>query len=187
MSQWDIPTGSAAPSPPPAVPPLPPGWTELFDKGSGRPYYVNTATNASVWERPVAQSHPSTAHPSQPIIAPTSTHAQPLAAANPAAPAYAHAADSTHHSVPPAPYVAPQQPQSAPTPLPAPWSQRFDAASGRLYYENSQTGQVTWEKPAVSAHSVAPQHTFSAAEHPAHSAHAHHEPQSSAPAQGNTS
>ncbi len=86
---------------------------------------------------------------------------------------------SLHSALPPLYYKPPPGPPPGhfSTPLPAPWSQRFDTASGRLYYENSQTGQVTWEKPAVSAHSVAPQHTFSAAEHPAHSVHAHHQPQ----------
>ena len=52
----------------------PAAWIEQFDQASGRPFYVNTVTNASAWERPVAQSHPSPAHTSQPIIVPHSLH-----------------------------------------------------------------------------------------------------------------
>jgi len=31
---------------------LPPGWKEMTDNNTGRPYYVNTQTGESVWERP---------------------------------------------------------------------------------------------------------------------------------------
>jgi hypothetical protein len=60
------------PLPLPSAAALLPGWSELFDQASGRSYYVNTVTKASSWKRPVAQSHPSPAHPSQPILAPHS-------------------------------------------------------------------------------------------------------------------
>jgi Ca2+-binding EF-hand superfamily protein len=39
-------------APPPAPPALPPGWEELFDQGSGRPYYVNHNACTTSWERP---------------------------------------------------------------------------------------------------------------------------------------
>lgn len=38
----------------PSVPQLPPGWLQLVDPTSGRPYYVNQATSQSQWEPPVA-------------------------------------------------------------------------------------------------------------------------------------
>ena len=38
--------------PRPASPPLPAGWTQHFDNLQNRPYYFNTLTGSSVWNRP---------------------------------------------------------------------------------------------------------------------------------------
>jgi hypothetical protein len=38
-----------------------------------------------------------------------------------------------------------------------PWEERFDAASGRTYYANLQTGASVWDKPNVVAPSTTPQ------------------------------
>ena len=51
--------------------PLPAGWIEQIDSATGSPYYVNTATKQSSWDRPVATSS---------IPPPAPHHATPLPA-----------------------------------------------------------------------------------------------------------
>jgi hypothetical protein len=47
--------GMAAPEPQREMPPMPPGWTEVIDETSGRPYYFNTISDETSWERPVTE------------------------------------------------------------------------------------------------------------------------------------
>jgi len=70
-------------------------------------------------------------------------------------------------------HVPPQPALHAPSPLPPPWIESFDAGSGRVYYANPQTGASTWERPQAAAHSVAPQPSPSAALHHVHPAQSH--------------
>jgi len=58
-SQWEAPPGAAGankqippPPPEPSKAPLPAGWSEGVDPGSGRTYYFNAATMASQWTPP---------------------------------------------------------------------------------------------------------------------------------------
>ncbi|XP_067940856.1 putative peptidyl-prolyl cis-trans isomerase dodo [Watersipora subatra] len=45
---------------PPAEIPLPEGWEEKMSRSTGKPYYVNTFTKESIWERPTEPAQPST-------------------------------------------------------------------------------------------------------------------------------
>jgi protein transport protein SEC31 len=83
---------SAAVSPAPAAAAsygsLPPGWLQLFDPNTNRPYYVNQATNQSQWEPPaLVTQQPSPAVAAAPAIAHTVAGANPAPSGNAVAPA----------------------------------------------------------------------------------------------------
>lgn len=114
------PTPAPAPSGPPqggAAPPLPPGWEQINDPASGRPYFCNRSTGETSWTPPAA---PVIQQPA-PAMAPAPTPA--------AAPA-------------PAPASAP-----APGGLPQGWEQVNDPASGKPYFFNRATGVTSWTPP----------------------------------------
>lgn len=104
----------------PSAAAIPPGWVELLHQASGLPYYVNTVTNASTWERPVAQSHPSPAQPSQPILAghqlrPHRTYSSSPHHKNDYLPAVNSSSDSTQHT-----WAPPTQKYALPPNVPTP-------------------------------------------------------------------
>lgn len=114
------------------VPALPPGWNVRFQPGSGRPYYVNTATGYAQWEIPTFGNFLSV-----PQYAPQAPQAPPvpLAPFVPPAPytSYAPAMPQLNYGVNQAPIagVLPNQvpqmygqaPQTSVPGGPAPWNQ----------------------------------------------------------------
>ena len=52
------PDGDTEDAAPVEGPPLPSGWEELIDEGSGMPYYFNWSTNKTTWDRLVVASSP---------------------------------------------------------------------------------------------------------------------------------
>ena len=45
-------------APAPAQEKLPAGWTQKRDPSAGRPYYVNSATKVTTWDRPIPEGVP---------------------------------------------------------------------------------------------------------------------------------
>ena len=74
-----------APSPTPSTAPaLPPGWLQLIDPASNRPYYVDQATGASQWEppQPAIPTASSAASVPMPLPSPAQAQAQGQPAAS---------------------------------------------------------------------------------------------------------
>ena len=126
--------------------PLPQGWVEQFDSASGKPYYLNTATNTTTWERPTVSVTPQHAQ-----VAPLMTQALPpgwveqIDSAS-GKPYYLNTATNTTTWERPALPVTPDQAQPA---LPPNWFGRYHAKSGRLYYINTATNATTWDRPTA--------------------------------------
>lgn len=103
---------------------LPPGWLELIDPASGRPYYVNQATSKSQWERPAAVVEAPKPVAPRPIPMPLAvpTPAQTSKTPNPTVGPMTTASAMTPITIPSAiPGVAPHNPSlSTAVPLPQP-------------------------------------------------------------------
>jgi protein transport protein SEC31 len=70
QQQQHIPVAPAAPT---QAPQLPPGWIQLVDPASGRPYFVDQATGQSQWDAPVAPQPVAPVLPVPQLAAPTSS------------------------------------------------------------------------------------------------------------------
>lgn len=158
------------------APPLPPGWEPVVDRGSGRTYFWNRATNETSWHPPMGgppPHHPMPPHPHHPapgygppplpygweqIPDPASgrpyfcNRATGETSWTPPGPSAHHGPPPAHHGPPPtgAPMPAPSPaPSAAPPPGPRreDWEQATDPASGKPYYINHATGQTSWTRP----------------------------------------
>lgn len=114
--------------------PLPDGWTENLDPGSGNKFYHHATTGETSWERP-----------------------RPVAAAAGALPAgwtenvdpgsgnkFYHNAATGETSW--------ERPESTPAAaaagaLPEGWAEHSDPGSGQVFYYNAATGVTSWERP----------------------------------------
>jgi hypothetical protein len=116
----------------PAQSELPDGWMELFDEGSGKPYYFFEADNTTTWERPVAPATEAAltrgiggageddGAPKSPVIGDASTDAKQS--------------------------VLDVSGMSDGSALPEGWTEVMDPSSGQPYFLNSN-GTMTWDRP----------------------------------------
>jgi hypothetical protein len=150
-------TVRVTPSPAPAVGGGNP-WEARIDPASGRTYYSNSMTGANSWTAPpgfpAAQQQPAKQQPA-PSPAPAVGGGNPWEARiDPASGRtyYSNSATGTNSwTAPPGFPAAQQQPlkqQPAPQPAPRnPWVQQVDGSSGRPYWENTATGELSWNAP----------------------------------------
>jgi hypothetical protein len=119
--------GAAAPPPPSAAPavdhesPLPSGWLAQGDAASTGTYYYETKTRRATWTRPMGLSSFAEEDESD-----DGDEAGSAAAATPAAPAAPSSGGATGGI----------------------YTQRWDHASAAHYYEDSQSGRMSWTAPA---------------------------------------
>eukprot|EP00092_Neocalanus_flemingeri_P058199 GFUD01069313.1.p1 GENE.GFUD01069313.1~~GFUD01069313.1.p1 ORF type:complete len:638 (-),score=186.96 GFUD01069313.1:307-2220(-) len=100
--------------------PLPAGWSKKFDPGSGKHFYCNHFTQKTTWEVPTEeyqQAGQSSRPSNQQIVRPVIKNPKPTTT------------DDSNN------------------PLPAGWSKKFDAGSGKYFYCNHYTQKTTWEVP----------------------------------------
>ena len=137
---------------------LPSGWTAEKDPASGDTYYVNEMTGETTWEKPKPEQKAAAAAYPRPVAATAqrqvNAYRQRQATMQQALqqqPAFRHP-----HPEPKAQVNMYRQRQATLTagtsvpPLPAGWNAVTDPASGDTYYENEQTGQTQWERPALA-------------------------------------
>jgi hypothetical protein len=109
------------------------GWIKVRDPLSGRLYYANPTTGESSWESPFAGVAPSA--PDRASFASSPDRSQ---------------ASSTNSSFARWFGAARQQQQSQQSPgrqPPSGWVKVKDPATGREYYANPATGEVSWHAP----------------------------------------
>ncbi|CUG94048.1 Hypothetical protein, putative, partial [Bodo saltans] len=135
------PAASVAAAPPPVVAPLATPvsasttstatsgdvWIEKLDQSSQKPYYYNKATRETTWVRPVNF----VGAISEALTTGATATAQPVVVA----PSSASAT------------IAPNDDADV-------WQSKVDATSGKTYYYNKRTKEVTWSNPNLSAESV---------------------------------
>ena len=114
------PEPSTAATPAPAQEKLPAGWTQKRDPSSGRPYYVNSATKVTTWDRPIPEGVP-----------------QPNAVEMPPEPEPESAEEVQEE----------KSAEAADPPLPTGWEEKTDPRSGKNYYINYTTKVTQWERP----------------------------------------
>lgn len=115
--------------------PLPAGWAEHTDPGSGNKFFYNAGTGETTWERPKNTAAATTALPEG-----WTEHLDAGSGKN----FYYNASTGQ---------TTWERPQAAPTAappansLPKEWAEHLDPGSGRTFYYNATTGETTWERP----------------------------------------
>jgi len=143
----------------PAIPPLPAGWTELFDESSSRVYYYNEESGITSWDRPSASSSgpPDTAeNPSSTSSLPIDEGVESSEDIPSADGDYAPVEEKdgvVENASAGAAVALNAQPlnheQEHLRVLPEGWEQLVDPTSGNPYYFCTIDGTTSWERPVA--------------------------------------
>ncbi|KAH3762481.1 synaptotagmin-7 [Pelomyxa schiedti] len=159
---------------------LPPGWTEVYDAGTNKVFYVNQLNRVTQWDRPMAPP-PGWSGMDQ-ATAPIMTGGMPGMAMG------GIPIVMVQQSSPP-PMVVMTPPQmaitsTAPPPtggvvhLPPPWVAIVDPKTKKVYYANTKTGETQWTPPVTPEY---PGQLPPGNQPPPHSHHHHHHSPSPTP------
>jgi hypothetical protein len=150
-----------------AAAPLPDGWTEHIDPASGRPYYVNSAENATSWERPSVESANDAEAIAEPPTVSRSTGRDGMDSL-PESTSFGNVEETVDlGESETAPLAEPdaggedenmqedlhqlqqEATRESSSELPEEWEEIVDPDSGRVYYYNAADGTTSWDPPVV--------------------------------------
>ena len=134
---------------------LAPGWEELTDPSTGKPYYVNIAQNRTVWEKPLLET--ASILSSAPDVAGAGAELAPEFSQVEeeqvdAAPAKSErGGESTKQE---SETVAADAEANEASPLPPGWEEMHDPATNTTFYYNEAEDKSSWERPVALPDSV---------------------------------
>jgi cold shock CspA family protein len=146
--------GYGAPHPGYGMPALPPGWEQVMDPASGRPYFCNRATGQTSWTPP---GGPAPAPAPMPGAAPSAGGLPPgweqITDPGSGKPYFCNRSTGETSWTPPAMPAAAPAPAPVPAAAPAPgglphgWETAQDPSSGKTYFFNRTTNETRWDPP----------------------------------------
>jgi hypothetical protein len=123
------------------------GWTETIDSSSGRPYFYNSLTQETSWERPNGDLPSSVKLTLEDAQVPEENQAAPKESVD-SLTYLTNGVDNTDAEQEDATQPETQIFETNTASLPEGWTEAVDQSTGQTYYYNSVTQETAWERPA---------------------------------------